>query len=322
MILSVFIINTLKIRSIQIGRGGLGLSDTAILKGIAIMMVVIGHIGQAIPGLRIFTPLGAMGVGVFLLCSGYGIEKSFEKNKRQKYWYKRIVNVWLPYAIIELLALPIHLEMGWQAILKDFTLIQPLHPFGWYMRFLFVWYILYYVFSWAGKYKLLLLNLSAFIVYVAFDSLHAQNAFSFAIGVAMAQITTIDNLWKKRYIWIGLAMSVLLFFTRDYVKINYQNMHLLWNTVSLLYYAALIMTVVIGYKTLSNKGVNLPYIGLAIIGEFSYELYLIHGYAYQVLIAPASIMMVTKFVLICIVGTYLLHKLNHFIIDIINKQNS
>lgn len=216
------------------------------------MMVVIGHIGQAIPGLRIFTPLGAMGVGVFLLCSGYGIEKSFEKNKRQKYWYKRIVNVWLPYAIIELLALPIHLEMGWQAILKNFTLIQPLHPFGWYMRFLFVWYILYYVFSWADKYKLLLLTLAAFIVYVAFDSLHAQNAFSFAIGVAMAQIRTIENLWKKRYIWIGLAMNVLLFFTRNYVKINYHDIHLLWNTVSLLYNVALIMTVVVSYKTLST----------------------------------------------------------------------
>ena len=284
------------------------------------MMVVIGHIGQAIPGLRIFTPLGAMGVGVFLLCSGYGIEKSFEKNKRQKYWYKRIVNVWLPYAIIELLALPIHLEMGWQAILKDFTLIQPLHPFGWYMRFLFVWYILYYVFSWADKYKLLLLNLAAFIVYVAFDSLHAQNAFSIAIGVAMAQIRTIENLWKKRYIWIGLAMSVLLFFTRDYVKNNYQDMHLLWNTVSLLYYVALIMTVVIGYKTLSVQNANFPYTGVAIIGDFSYELYLTHGYAYQVLITPASIIMVTKFVLICITITYLLHKLNHFIINMINKQ--
>ena len=284
------------------------------------MMVVIGHIGQAIPGLRIFTPIGAMGVGVFLLCSGYGIEKSFEKNKRQKYWYKRIVNVWLPYAIIELLALPIHLEMGWQAILKDFTLIQPLHPFGWYMRFLFVWYILYYVFSWADKYKLLLLNLAAFIVYVAFDSLHAQNAFSIAIGVAMAQIRTIENLWKKRYIWIGLAMSVLLFFTRDYVKNNYQDMHLLWNTVSLLYYVALIMTVVIGYKTLSVQNANFPYTGVAIIGDFSYELYLTHGYAYQVLITPASIIMVTKFVLICITSTYLLHKLNHFIINMINKQ--
>lgn len=286
------------------------------------MMVVIGHIGQAIPGLRIFTPLGAMGVGVFLLCSGYGIEKSFEKNKRQKYWYKRIVNVWLPYAIIELLALPIHLEMGWHAILKDFTLIQPLHPFGWYMRFLFVWYILYYVFSLAGKYKLLLLILAASIVYVFFDSLHAQNAFSFAIGVAVAQMRTVENLWKIRYVLIGLAMSVSLFFARDYVKINYHDIHLLWNTVSLLYYVVLIMTVIIGYKVLSNKGVNLPYIGLAIIGEFSYELYLIHGYAYQVLIAPASIMMVTKFVLICIVGTYLLHKLNHFIIDMINKQIS
>ena len=44
--------------------GSLSQSDTLILKGVSILMVIIGHLRQAIPGLRIFTPLGAMGVGV------------------------------------------------------------------------------------------------------------------------------------------------------------------------------------------------------------------------------------------------------------------
>lgn len=102
----IWVINNSKCPILEIGGGDLTLTDTTILKGIAILMVVVGHIGQAIPGLRVFTPLGATGVGVFLVCSGYGIEKSFEKGGRYKYWYKRIVNVWLPYVIMELIALP------------------------------------------------------------------------------------------------------------------------------------------------------------------------------------------------------------------------
>lgn len=292
------------------------------MKGIAILMVVIGHIGQAIPGLRVFTPLGAIGVGIFLICSGYGIEKSYTKNGRDKYWYKRIVNVWLPYAIVEILALPLHWGMGWQAILKDFTFVQPLNPFGWYMQFLFIWYILYYVTTFANKYKLPLMVLAGFIIWLTGDSLHAQNAFSFAIGVALAQMKSIGNLWKKKYLLIALSMSLVCFFVRDYVKLHHHNINLLWNGVSLSYYLALIFSVVIGYKLLSNHKVWLPYNGLIVVGVYSYELYLLHGYAYKVLAAPAIILMVTEFAAICIVCTYILHKFNNIILNLIKNKIS
>ena len=300
--------------------GELTLSDTSILKGIAILMVVLGHIGQAVPGLRVFTPLGATGVGVFLLCSGYGIEKSFEQNGRDKYWYKRIIKVWLPYAIVELMALPLHWNLGWQDIVADFVLIKPLHPFGWYMRFLFLWYILFWAFSFTDKFRLPLLVLAGLIIWAVFDSLHAQNAFSFTIGVALARVKATDHLWKRKYMWIGVVACILLFFVRDYIKNHNHDIHLLWNGGSLLYYSSLVLTVLISYKFLSSKITWLPYDGLYVIGAFSYELYLVHGYAYCVLVSPASMTMVSLFFIICIVGTYLLNKLNKFIISIINDR--
>lgn len=64
-IVCTYCFNCLKYNGLKIGRDNISLSDTAILKGIAILMVVVGHIGQVIPGLRVFTPLGAMGVGIF-----------------------------------------------------------------------------------------------------------------------------------------------------------------------------------------------------------------------------------------------------------------
>lgn len=321
-ILSMCILNTLKYNNIHIGGGNISLSDTSILKGIAILMVVIGHIGQAIPGLRVFTPLGAIGVGVFLLCSGYGIEKSVAQNGPNKYWYKRLLNVWLPYVLVELLSLPLHWECGWLAVLKDLTLISPLHPFGWYMRFLFVWYILYYVSIFAGKYKLSLLLIASIVIWSLFDSLHAQNAFSFVFGVAMAQMKSLESLWKRKYVLTGVGLSIVFFFVRDYVKNHYHDIHLLWNSVSLIYNVALIMTVVISYKLMSVFNVKLPYKGLAIMGVYSYEMYLFHGYAYKLLVSPASMLMVTEFAIICFVGSFLLHKLSRSFIESIKQKIS
>lgn len=317
-IICAYCFNCLKYSELKMGEDKISLSDTAILKGIAILYVVVGHIGQVIPGLRVFTPLGAMGVGIFLLCSGYGIEKSFSKNGRKHYWYKRLINVWLPYAIIELLVLPLNWNLG-QAVVEDFLLIHPLHPFGWYMRYLFVWYILYYAYSFARKYLLHLLVATGIIIWASLDSLHAQNAFSFAIGVGLARMNSLDAILKKRYVWIGLMVSAVLFVVRDYTKNHYHDIHLLWNTVSLVYNFALVMTSVIGYKVLSNAKVKLLYKGLYIIGVFSYELYLVHGYAYQILVSPANILMVTEFAALCIVATYFLNKINRLIIAMINK---
>ena len=79
------------------------------------------------------------------------------------------------------------------------------------------------------------------------------------------------------------------------------------------------MTVVISYKLLSISRVKLPYKGLAIIGVYSYEMYLIHGYAYKILVSPASLIMVTEFALICIVGSYLFHKMSRLFIESIKQ---
>lgn len=84
-------------KKVLIIEGGFSKDTTTIFKGVAILMIVMGHVGQLVPFSRPFTPLGAIGVALFLLCSGYGIEKSFLKNGRKDSWKKRIINVWLPY---------------------------------------------------------------------------------------------------------------------------------------------------------------------------------------------------------------------------------
>lgn len=147
-------------------------------------MIVMGHVGQLVPFSRPFTPLGAIGIALLLLCSGFGIEKSFQKSGRKDYWKKRIINVWLQYALIELLCVWQHSEAGVTGVLEDLLLIRPWHPFGWYMQVLFIWYVRYYLSSFVSKRLQVTAFILASILMICFwTPLHAQNSLSFLIGI-------------------------------------------------------------------------------------------------------------------------------------------
>lgn len=56
----------------------LGRNSSDIMKGIAILCVVICHfMGTYGQGIRIFTPLGGIGVSIFLILSAYGLNESW-----------------------------------------------------------------------------------------------------------------------------------------------------------------------------------------------------------------------------------------------------
>ena len=63
---------------------------TRILKGVAILFVLLGHMG-------ILDGAGTWGVHIFVFLSGYGLLCSAEKTELANYWKKRIGNVYIPY---------------------------------------------------------------------------------------------------------------------------------------------------------------------------------------------------------------------------------
>ena len=64
------------------------------LKGIAILLVLIGHTFGS------NYKLGVFGVNLFLILSGYGIYKSFNKNGLKDYFKKKIEKVYIPYLLV------------------------------------------------------------------------------------------------------------------------------------------------------------------------------------------------------------------------------
>lgn len=282
------------------GGGNFTKETTTIFKGVAILMIVMGHVGQLVPFSRPFTPLGAIGVALFLLCSGFGIEKSFQKSGRKDYWKKRIINVWLPYALIELLCVWHHPEVGIIGIIQDLLLIQPCHPFGWYMQFLFIWYILYYLTTFVSKKLQVATFILASILMICFwTSLQAQNSLSFLIGILFARkeekFFRFVN-WKS--LLAALVMSAGVFLVREYLlKVDGFKDSVGWSAFSLVYYLTLsTFFYIILMMVCQQKGEK--YLrGFYAIGLVSFELYLVHGYTYAYLKNSALVSMVLFFVI-------------------------
>lgn len=56
----------------------LSFNTSTILRGIAILLVILQHLGGSF-GTNLLTPLGGTGVAIFLVLSGFGLNESFKK---------------------------------------------------------------------------------------------------------------------------------------------------------------------------------------------------------------------------------------------------
>lgn len=247
-----------------------------ILKAIAIIAIIVGHIGN-FTGKTWFTPLGGFGVAIFLFCSGYGLTVSAKNRGVAKYWLKKLVNVYLSFFIIEAVAALI-LQRDLKTFILDVLLLKPSHPYGWYMQYLFVCYLLFYiVFNLVKKEEIFILVffLLGIISFFAFPNLQAEQALSFTLGIVLANYNNTKRVNHSKLMIIGI---VLIF-----VGITFLAIKQLPSVRLLNHYIITLINLII--KLFSAIGVVLlsySFIGclkfLIPFGKISYELYLVHGY--------------------------------------------
>ena len=77
---------------------------TTAIKGYSILTVVWAHSGAmlSVGGIQF---IAGIGVALFLMCSGYGVEVSYEKSGLIGFWKKRLLGVCLPFWVVELVGL-------------------------------------------------------------------------------------------------------------------------------------------------------------------------------------------------------------------------
>ena len=77
---------------------------TTAIKGFAILTVVWAHSGAKL-GVGGIQFIAGIGVALFLICSGYGLERSYEKNGLKGLWKKRLLGVCLQFWVVVLVVM-------------------------------------------------------------------------------------------------------------------------------------------------------------------------------------------------------------------------
>ena len=250
---------------------------STILRGIAILYVILGHAGYLAWG-------GAGGVALFLLLSGYGLDRSCQAKGLEDFWKKRALRVWLPYLPVGLFNVLV-LRVTWlpqtACTLLGLDLCRNVDKSMWYISFILFWYLVFYAavlltrrienvrLRESAKLALLLLGAGAAFVMSRFliwsGSSGARNyVLLFPLGVALSVFGRIEVKEKlRRLLWAGV-----FFLASAYMVISYGMTPWTWK------YALFMALQILAPSQLLQLGGGAERL-LRWCGEYSYPMYLI-----------------------------------------------
>ena len=279
----------LKKKSVLRRTESLSVDVTNVCKGIAICGIMLSHIGNLF-GVRFLTPLGSWGVGIFLILSGYGLEQSAQKKGLQDFWKKRMLTAWLPYAIAEIIGIiflitPDYAEATAVDVLLDLLLIQPLHPFGWYMQCLFLCYIGFYLahrlFKDNKVKKYIILSALMLVLFVFFRSLYKQQMFTFVCGILLSDSKQIKGKIMDKplvgALLFGAGVICLIVRQVPIVRTLTWGYELIFAVQALMLALGTVSIINWVCRKIKRLFVEIP----LLLGLISYELYLYHGWVYS-----------------------------------------
>lgn len=300
-------------------------SYTTAIKGFSILTVVWAHSGArlSVGGIQF---IAGIGVALFLICSGYGLEISYEKNGLQGFWKKRLLGVCLPFWLIEAVGLVITGVFSVKTYLMDFFFLKPATSYGWFMGYIVVCYLIFYAIKrLIPAEKRMAVLVGAFVAWFVLESaffanpdmpfLRARQMLSFPCGVLLAKhkerIEVALTKTKSALILTGGGTLCLLFMAITQLHIVKELPYLLSNTMAIFTCLPMAIGILAFGKAFSGFFENKM---LLMVGTASYEIYLVHAFTLN-LVKP-SIVAVLSFV----VTTGILAYIAHFIIGKIKWQ--
>lgn len=305
--------------------------ESTILKGLFMLTVVVNHTISLY-----FNPSSDIAVIINHLCdnvgmfgftflSGYGIYKSSRK-QMANFWEKRIVSVYIPAFIVNILVLLFSLAMGntySRAEINDsvFMLTRQNHINGplWYIPFIFSWYFIFYIVE-IIKYKnkmvgwSLLLGIT-FIMWYLYPEVHPNAtwyAFAFVLGWSCAIMherqklcifqANLNNL--ARYI-LNLGICIISFViicnTNEKTVMGFEVPFRVATVSQNLFTFIFVLSFARIVKLITQK-ITIHKIGLW-LGEVSFEIYLFH---YAILVEPVKNNLIEGNAVFLIINTILL----------------
>lgn len=296
---------------------------TTAIKGIAILTVVWAHAGASL-GVEGIQFIAGVGVALFLVCSGYGLELSYQKNGLKGFWKKRFTKVCIPFWVVELIGLFITHQFEIKKYLLDAVFISPATGYGWFMQYIVICYVLFFgvklLSGNTGENEVWLL-ITAFAIWFVIDScffanldmpfLKARQMLSFPLGVMIAKNKDkIEGFISGRktpfLVFGGGVLAGVLFMGITQFPAVKSLPFVLSNAMALFTVLPLAVAVICFVDVFKRLLDNRMLIGAGVI---SYEIYLVHVFTLK-MIEDSS-----QWFVVFIVVTFVLAKLLHRILE-------
>lgn len=224
---------------------------------------------------------GYLGVAVFFFLSGFGLMESEQKRhlSTAEFIDKRLKRVIFPLVVLAALWIPLYYgcSLAYPASSDSFlgVLKRILNVGGWFVSAILMMYVAFMLFCWVNaKYgirkAIVLLIVSTIVIYIICD--RCLGDFS-ALSIPAFSIGIIASLYKKRYYGKYLHCSLLtvmpaLLFTAFYSVLVRNSVALAGHAI--INYLALCALIVVFSNF--NPSIIFP----ALLGEISFDIYLIH----------------------------------------------
>ena len=227
------------------------LSQTKAWQGFFAVMILLHHVGQKtcaswldrrwprMPGLELFVPIGYYFVAFFLVCSGFGLYKSWKskENYLKGFVKKRVLPLVVTFYVTEiifiLIRVPLGERMSVSRVVQYITSIRQPNPNVWFMIALVVFYLVFCTCFRIFKKEGLALFATTFmvLVWVLIGSATDHNEFwfkgewwyntalFFPVGMYVAkwERTILPHIRKHYLLYLSgaiVAVVVLFFFSR------------------------------------------------------------------------------------------------------------
>ncbi len=283
---------------------------TTTLRGIAILIIMIGHVGVSGFDCRLFNPFGGIGVAMFLFLSGYGLTESYKKNGLNQFWRKKVSRIAIPYIIW----IPIyHIAMRLSPLGSIYHL--EIIPRYWFLEYLLIAYALFYfIIKYCSKHTIIIMGIIGVISFISMNNLRAEQSFSFLAGILFSQNKLLfEKMEKKQLITIAflffvVGITALLIKQLPQLRI-YDLESIQFKSLNLLIKLPLGISLLLMLFAISPNGIRwiIPF------GNMSYELYLTHV-SFFMSIAGCALYLIV-FIVQTVLLAYIIHYLNKFILN-------
>lgn len=286
-------------------------------RGVAILMVIIQHCSGKL-GTNVFTPLGGMGVAVFLVLSGFGLSESYKKKGILGFVSKKLWRVWLPFFLFYIVIYLLHENYDSKTFLQNVLSIH--QDDYWYVHYMLRCYLVFwFAYRFVYPYRWGILAIFSCYTFFGMGAICAEQCLSFHLGILLSEKRFIlDLITKKSTMKWAFAFCVLgitFLIIKQIPEIRAFMGTYIYSIVELGIKLPLGLGVVLILWMLPTAWVINPF--LVLCGTLSYELYLVHMQMLEVVQSAVSASMI---LLVSLLLAYSMSTATKYLQNIVFKQ--